>query len=223
MQIPGGLRFQIKEINFTAPPFQSFDSLVAIVLRVVLANPQHARKYRWPMDRAGVELWVDRTNALICHQNNWRDYVIEAQDLDPSKFMPPPVAHPAGAVAAGAKSLVEWFGAGMKPVDVELAARRAKVCEYCPLNDTTDMGNWFVKHVSELIRHNIGVFKKLNLSTPSDEKLGVCVACACPMKLKVHSPMEHVLNNMLPESKEALDPGCWILSEEKTSPAGGQK
>ena len=214
-QIPNGLKFQIKEVGFVAAPYQSFDALVNQVLAVVQANAPFARKYRWPLDREGVAKWVDYSNAVLCKQNGWTDYIVEMTDADPPKFSPPPGAHPAGAVAAGAKSLGEWFGEGMKPVAIELAEKRAEICAYCPQNRPGDLGNWFSRQVSELIRDKIGHFKKLNLVTSRDKDLGVCDACACPMKLKVHVPLPHILNHMLPESKVALDPQCWIIAEEK--------
>ena len=211
VQIPGGLQFRIPEVGFIAPPYQSFDTLVASVLRVVLANPKLAAKFRWPTDRAGVEVWVDHTNAMVCQQNGWKDYITVFRDLEPPKLPPPSGAHPLEALAAGAKSLAEWFGAGGEPVEKELALSRAKVCFNCPQNHPGDWGNWFSRSASELIR------KVCSLGTEYDEELGVCEACQCPTKLKVHVPIPHILNNIPADSKAALDSKCWILSEEKMS------
>jgi hypothetical protein len=51
------------------------------------------------------------------------------------------------------------------------------------------------------------------LSTMVDAQLNVCVACLCPLKLKVHAPLEFIARHMDPETRAALDPQCWMLAE----------
>lgn len=213
MQVPGGFQFRIPEIGFIAPPYQSFDTLVNTVHRVVNANAALAKKNGWPLGREGVALWVDRVQATICHQNGWNDYITTAKDIDPPKYPPPPGAHPAEVVAAGVKSLVSWFGAGARPVVKKLAQERADTCEKCEFNRPGDLGNWFSRSVSELIRSQVGVFKGMSLTATNDDKLGICDLCECPIKLKIHVPMEHIEKNMLAGVWPMLPEYCWMKKE----------
>jgi len=215
MQIPGGFKFEIPEIGFRAAPYQSFDTLVNQVLRVTRGNMELSQKKGWPTEKDGVVMWVDQTNAMMCQRSGWKDYIIENRDLDPPKFPPPPAAHPAAAVVAGAKSLVDWFGAGAQPVEMELAEKRALVCSTCPENRMGDFGNWFSRSVSEVIRLQIGAFRGRNLTTSLNDKLGVCDSCSCPLKLKVFVPMEHIQCHLPPGLWSELPAHCWMLTEKR--------
>jgi hypothetical protein len=69
--------------------------------------------------------------------------------------------------------------------------------------------------VSDAIKTELERRKGMNLATSSDDKLGVCKGCSCPMKLKVHVPFGQFWPDMLEESKAALWGKCWILEEAK--------
>lgn len=215
-QIPNGLRFRIQQLNYTSAPFSSFDVIVNSVKQLADGNPQLFHQNGWPTERPAIADWVDEFNAGICKANQWNDYIVETPDISPPKFPPPPSSrHPAGAVAAGVVSLAEWFGEGAQPVERNLAEKRAQVCSKCPLNKKGDYGNWFTKAVAEGIRNMAGAFRGLKINTVHDEQLGVCEACMCPMKLKVHVPLKHILSNTDKETMDAFDSNCWILSESK--------
>ena len=72
------------------------------------------------------------------------------------------------------------------------------------------MTSYFTEEISEQIRRQIAIREDMELETPSDEKLGICSGCSCPLKLKVWTEMTHIQNHMTPETKAQLDPRCWI-------------
>ena len=55
------------------------------------------------------------------------------------------------------------------------------------------------------------------MSTIYDEKLHLCSACACPLKLKVHVPISWITKRLTPEQMERLKeaPACWIPHEAR--------
>lgn len=126
-------------------------------------------------------------------------------------------------LAAGFGVLSDWLGEGGQPVNPELANHRASICctpqplpdgkmsEGCPFNSKGDYTSWFTIPASELIRKKLERRKDLNLSTPHDAQLGTCDVCLCPLKLKVHTPMSHILDHLKPEVKKDLPDHCWIL------------
>lgn len=220
-QIPNGYRFGLPEANWKAPPFASFEQIVNLGFRIVQANPALATAKGWPQTREDFANWVDEFNAQICAMNGWTNYI-----SDGGSVWSPPKPVPLSAVknvAAGAKTLASWIAEGATPVTREMAEGRALVCSKCPLNQPGDLSNFFTRATSELIRMQIQTAQDLDLTTPYDSKLGVCGACACPMRLKVFVPLEKILDHMLPEAKAALsprNPRCWILLEDATENPG---
>ena len=113
-------------------------------------------------------------------------------------------------LAAGAAILADWLGDGAPLVDSETANTRAVICATCPQNGRGDLYRWFTVFASETIRKQISAFQDRKLTTPSDEKLGICYACLCPLKLKVHVPVESIKNHLSETARAKLDPRCWI-------------
>ena len=210
-QIPNGFRFALPEVGFQSGNFPSFSTLVNQVWGVIQANPGPAAAGGWPTTLAATEAWVDEFNALWCLQNGWGDYV--NGNIGPN---PPPKWKPRSkfaAHAAGVNAITEWMGSGAEPVSRELSTLRANTCVRCPLNEAGDLSNFFERATAELIRSSVSAFAEQKLSTPLDNKLGVCSACMCPMKLKVHFPIDNLLKHLSPEIRADLDPMCWILKE----------
>ncbi len=73
-QIPNGLRFFLPDLNYTAPPFASFDSICNAVHALMRANSGMADANGWPTDIERIRDWVDSYNAAICEANNWGEY-----------------------------------------------------------------------------------------------------------------------------------------------------
>lgn len=210
---------KISPLKYQARPWSSFDLIVSEVQRIVRANPHVARKYNFPADRPSIENWVDSYNAQICEQNGWLQYIDGGPDFDPP---PPPwlarsqaALQYGGKLAAGAKTLLSWLGEGAKPVTQEQSNARSAVCAQCPLNRRVELKDFFAHSASELIRRQIEFSRQSGLLTANDAELGICEACACPMKLKVHVPYKNIIGNLQPAAFAALDSKCWILAEQK--------
>ena len=210
-QIPNGFRFRIPELGYQSKPFQSFDTIVNDVFQIAKANPALFTSKGWPHTRADVATWVDEFNARYCLEMGYSEY-INGEEVSPPKHGPPPRAE---ALAAGAKSLGDWIGSGANPVSQEVADSRAATCVKCPLNKEGDLSNFFERGTSEMLRSAIAAAKEVRLVTRFDKQLGVCDACYCPMKLKVWMPLAHINKQMSDETRAALDPKCWVLSETK--------
>lgn len=116
-------------------------------------------------------------------------------------------------VAAGAGALKDWLGEGSVPVPKTQATDRAAVCAVCPQNQPGDLTSWFTQPVAARIKAQVAMKQDLDLRTPYDEKLHICVACACPLELKVNVPLKHIADHLSDEVKRRLDKSCWILKE----------
>lgn len=118
-----------------------------------------------------------------------------------------------GRLGKGVLTLANWLGDDGVPVPSDLAEQRAAICEGCPKNAKGDLFSFFTKPASELIRRQLEERKALELSTTKDESLGVCDACGCPLKLKVHVPLSFIKAHMNTDDADKLDPRCWIIKE----------
>ncbi len=210
-QIPGGFRFALPDLNYTSPPFASFDTILNAVWTILKANPAVSQARGWPQTRDDAGDWIDEFNADWCFFNGWRDYINGEPGGGPPKSTPP--TSQAARLAAGAKTIAEWLGEGASPVDGDKAEARAFVCTRCPLNVPGDLSNFFTRATSDLLRRQIASAREVSLTTIHDNRLGVCSACSCPMRLKVWTPIEIIRRNMTQESKEALHKDCWIPKE----------
>lgn len=238
--IPNGFDFRFPQLSNWRPSETSrwtFNGLVNEVQNVIIANPNYARNYSWPSDRATIEKWVEDYNCKICAANHWYDFleggqaaarpfpqpgspilqgpsgrgVAAANASQPSK--PPGWFAELSQIATGVKTLADWLGTDGKPVAAELSEGRAVICAACPMNKGGDWLSMFTVPAANLIRRQLEQRKDLKLSTSQDEKLGVCDACGCPLRLKVHVPLEYIKAHMPPDVSAALDPKCWILKE----------
>ena len=115
------------------------------------------------------------------------------------------------ALSAGTALLLEWEGENFPTVPPTESATRAAICADCPKNGLGDLTRWFTVFASESIRKRIEGAQKLGLNTPADDKLGICDACLCPLKLKVHVPLENIKRHTTAKARADFDPRCWIL------------
>lgn len=222
MQIPNGLLYYEAATKWSTPPFASFDTIVQMVIAHRNANSWLRDKMGLATDPGTVSQQVDEQNAQRCHDLGWLQY-IEGGTPDPtppSFHQPQPLASLAGGVAAvkklaaGAALLFDWEESGEPPVANELATARAAVCVICPKNDPSNLSEWFTHPVSENIRKKLGRLHDMKLATSHDEKLGVCSACLCPLKLKVHTPKHLIDKRLTSAARSELDQSCWILHEQ---------
>lgn len=114
------------------------------------------------------------------------------------------------AAVTGIKVYIDTFGETGRPVEIAEAERRAAICAGCPKNEKGDWKSFFTEEAAAHIMGVFSILRDLDLKTSQDEKLGVCSACLCPLKQKVHVKLEHVLRHTNEETKARLDPSCWV-------------
>lgn len=211
----GGWQFFEPSTNWWAPApvSNTFDQQVINIIKHRRANPAATAKYHLATDPGSVG---NELEAFTRKRLN-------LPEVAPPKILPP--QHPsyrppvAGVItdikklAAGAGLLMEWEESGLPPAPAEKATARAATCATCPKNSSKQFGQWFTGPLSELLRRKIQRLNEMALTTPSDAQLGVCSACLCPLRLKVHTPFELIAKRFKPEHKAELDPRCWILAE----------
>lgn len=220
-QIPGGLRFLQPETGWKPYPFSSFDTIVRQLIVHRSANPYLRDKNSWATDYEVVANEVDRFNSKVCEEMGWTAYILTEANEPPKSTAPRGgrVAGRAGAavgkIAAGMATLGSWLGAGAVPVLAELSEARAQTCLKCPQHGQGDWKAYFTKKAADVVQRQLEERTKLKLETTVDDQLGVCMACDCPMKLKVHVGLKHILDRIPADSKAKLDKNCWILAEER--------
>lgn len=214
---PGGWVYYQPQSRWNAPnPIaNTFDQQVVNIIKHRQANPAMTIQHKLATDFNSVAAELDAfTRARL--------------GMPPISFpkqMPPPAATPAlsgavvGAVAAvkkiaaGAALLMEWEESNMPPVSAQLSESRAQICSACPKNEQgKSLTDYFTGPLSEKMRARFARLFAMNLTTTVDDKLFVCSACLCPLRLKVFTPMELILKRLKPEQRSELDSRCWILS-----------
>jgi hypothetical protein len=224
---PLGYSVFVAETGFQTTKYTGLEATVKELQAHRKANP----RFGWATDGASVQAWVlAYTEARLRQTPGGEAYLVGPTESPPANFSFPrrlPHQRPGvlnvagGSVVEKIKNTVagiglwfDFFGDG--PVKPELAAARAATCVRCPLNNRE--GN-FLQRFNEASAKEItaifGSLKHLNLSTPHDDMLGVCDACDCPNKSNVFTPLEIKLKHLRPEARAKLDPGCWVLSEER--------
>ena len=214
-QIPNGLKFYDPATRYTARPYSSISVITNECISARRANPGATAKYSLSTDPEEVANEVDFYNAQVCLKNNWMDYIsggVDANDAAPfirsrSNLTP---SQKLGSVAAGSETLIDWIKSGAEAVPSELAEKRGAVCVECPENAKGDWTRWFTVPISEAIRHALEQRRGMNLSTSHDDKLSCCQVCLCPLKLKIHVPLDDILKKMPAEVQAALPENCWI-------------
>lgn len=225
--IPFGLKYYQPETRFNANNVHSFNTLVDQVVAMRKANPALVVKHGWSIDWNTVADEVDAFNAAICERMGWTDFINQpGAGFAPTpkfKALSPLAEKQLSAVASkvkkvwqGVKTISDWIESNAPAVPSELSQKRAETCVACPLNGTGGLEEWFTKPAAAAIKMQIGKLADRKLSTTVDDKLNVCSGCLCPLKLKVHAPLEFISPHMSEETRRALDPKCWILSEEST-------
>lgn len=227
---PFGFSLLLPELGMKFPTKGSFNEICIAFSRLIRANPGPAAKAGWPNpdDHDAIADWVDGHNASRLTALGYTSFVdnsaygvdvfYDAAYQEAQKKTS--LASVAGRVSAGAALWLELFGPEGRTVDQSLATSRAATCLVCPKNDTTtSLFNIFVAAVARALGGLFEIMKDKELSTPHDAKLGVCSACLCPNRAKVHVPIERVLTHtdeptMAKFNKE--NPLCWVLSEKES-------
>ena len=123
------------------------------------------------------------------------------------------VAESVSKAVAGARILYEWFGEGGVPVEQSLAQKRADCCISCPKNDPNRS---HLSSLSEAAHKQLEHRAELKMAVTGEDKLGVCLVCHCPMKLKVHTPIDLIgkyTDNATMEKLDKIPTPCWVRDE----------
>lgn len=212
-QIPYGLKFHEPATKWEPIPGSSFETIVTGLIAHRRGNPYLAKKNNWAMTRPAVDEEVDAYNAAICAAHGWTNFISEGDGL-PKSTAPHHFLESARNVAGGARALADWIGEGGVPVPPAEAEARAGICATCPKNGKGSWTRFFTEPAANVIRRQMAIRNDMALSTSFDDQLGVCTACDCPLTLKVHVGMKHILAHTSPEGKAQLDPRCWILKAQ---------
>lgn len=222
--IPNGLVFKIPGLPQYQPPrYPSFNNLVQSAMSVLQANPHVAQRLGWSVNESEIAARIDEHNAAICKAMNWSEYYVDSPaggGTDPAPFLTPTVGASSpgllsrlGSVAAGGSIIVQTLTSKDQAVPKSVATMRAQICLSCPKHEKGDLLSFFTIPVSEAIRGAVNTFTDWDLTTDHDKDLAVCGACDCPMKLKVHFPIERIAPVLRLEQKQALWEKCWIKIE----------
>lgn len=214
-QIPNGFKFLLAETGWSPPPYSSFVQICNGLKSVIRANPYLAEKHGWQVEDTWIEKTVEAYQVKVCQMHGWVDYLHDVGGVPPPKTSPSPGLFQLGKrLVAGANAVaVDWIASGAEAVPIKQAEDRARVCVVCPLNKRGDLLSFFTVPVSNAIRAAVNLKNEWKLVTPDDGHLGVCEACSCPLKLKVHIPIGDIVRRLAKESFDALDAACWIRAE----------
>lgn len=235
LSIPGGFIFWSPELRFKAAKGASIQQIARALVAARLGNPKLTAAKHWATDLPTVMAEVEEVNANWAAQNGWNDYVLHEGAATAARSRPAaqprpfvnasgqpqprvvsasPFARGVRNVVAGSLTLADMFGG--PPVDSAKANARASVCAGCELNDKEGkLLDYFTVPAAAFVNKMLGMVKDLDLKTEKDSELGVCRACDCPLRTKVHSQLAHILAHIPADSKAALAPQCWITAEEK--------
>lgn len=219
----GGWEFYQPQTNWNAPYPKSntFDQQVVNIIKHRLANGAITVQHNLRTDPVSVG---NELEAFTRARLN----IPAIAPLPPNPPAPQPPPSQAVAVgsagiirvAQGSGPILEWFSSGRPAVDRALAEARAVRCADCPQNTANNPADqtalqWFVEQAGKVIAKGLELRQDLKLETTLGNRLGVCKACLCPMKTKVHCPLDIVLNHLKPEVRADLDSGCWILKNDQ--------
>lgn len=194
-----------------------FNASVEFIRKARLANRAIATKHNLSTDPEGIASELEAYTRL-------RLGIPEPSFFDQPNRPPSSGEAVAGIISrlmgrfrkanTGVQTLSDWWGSGGNPVPAVVANDRAMTCSMCPQNEKNpDWFSLFTVPVADRIQSLIEERKQMKLETPNDEELGRCRACDCPLKLKVHVPLEEIKRHMKPQEASKLDQSCWILLE----------
>jgi len=222
-QIPNGLVYYDPLSKWKSPEWATFDQIVQGLMAYRAAHKETYERAGYPFDYDGCADQVDEYNASLCSRMGWTDFITPG---GPSPNSPAPQSATAlqklvvaagrvNQLVKGYKALKEWKQSEDPPVPAEMSETRASVCVQCPMNQAGSFTDFFTIPLAESIRKDIEEAHQRGLKTTHDENLHVCKACLCPLRLKVHVPIQYIAGTMSEDIKAKLREGknCWVLDE----------
>lgn len=220
---PGGWQFYQAETDWHAPdPLQNtFEQQVNNIIKMRAANP----RFNLPNEYMAVAMELaDYTEKRI---ESHPKYCVAVPEVVKKTISHVPGWPRAGVDAAEARvdpaALIEWIGEGGQPVSPVLAEQRAETCAGCPENSDSPTCRpdrrlawyeWMTEPIAASLGIYLGLKNKMKLATQQDKVLGKCLACRCELKLKVWTPLRHILANADEAGLGRLDLRCWVLHEK---------
>lgn len=220
----GGVHLLLPELGMTHDFIGSFREVVNYYLSLAAKNKPQFQKLGWPMDQIGAENFVEQRECRRLISQGWTSFVDMSTPPTGGGPMPVPlkknilgrVVEAGRASKSGIKYWVEQFGPDGKPVGKELSERRAAVCATCPQNDLERrLEDYFIGPVANGFKFVYEMMRDIKLETSVDAKLGVCRACSCPLKSKVHGKLDHILGIMSESTLSGLPEHCWIKKKDQ--------
>lgn len=212
---PGGFQFIQRETGWgkenagKPKAWWDFRLLCTELQKHRLANP----KFKLNTNLGAIMDEVDEANARRMLSIRGADiYVTSTDGSSPKLPAPRPPVVGGGANPVSGITLLKDLLEG-DPVHSEVSNRRAFTCTNCPQNGKGDWKRYFTIPVANAIKLAVEARTGMKLSTFHDESLGICEACTCPLKIKVHTRLDTVLKHTTEEVMEKLPEFCWIKSE----------
>lgn len=212
----GGFTYYEPKTKWRPPNYASFDTVVRLLMQHRAANPFLLKGQ--PTDYESCSVAVDEYTAAVCKSHGWNDYIREADASVSFDYAPKPLAplQKLVRVAAGAVTIVDFFATRADAVPKAASEARAAICAPCTQNTPGGLESFFTVPVANKIREGYAKLAELDLSTSRDADLNVCGLCLCPMKLKVHFPLEVLERHLSAEviaDLRTVNPPCWIVTE----------
>lgn len=209
---PGGWQFTQPQTGWSNPfPLSTtFDGTVLKIEEMRRKNPAICLRHRLPFDRPSIAKELE---------NYTRRRLGMPLPTPPAPTMlvtgfSSPIVGDVSAVkklASGSGLLMEWDASGAGTVAQEEANARAKVCSECPLNNVANYEHWQKIPAATAIKSRIARLNGLKLSTPYDQKLGLCDGTYCPTAYLVHAPKVILDKRVGAKIRPGLNANCWIL------------
>lgn len=115
--------------------------------------------------------------------------------------------------------LADWLGATGIPVHQMVADFRANRCIYgdngepCPCNVEPNWWDRVKSKIADWIKGELEVKNNMNLKAAEEDKLMMCSACGCCLKLKVWTPTIHLKNHIDRKVLDKTPDYCWMKKE----------
>lgn len=227
--VPGGFRYVQKETGFKPSPMVPFNNVVNEIFEHRKAN----NLPRATKPEIAEDLEVYTCNRLG-NDPAWcisdKKKLFQSSKTSPSPSHLSDLVRPAvekfKSLGTGAQILADWVGGGMLPVSTELAQSRADSCTGrksgapCKFNLK---GSRFTESIATAIKEQMQKRHEATAIPEGDERLLECQLCYCDLKLKVHVPIETIIDRtpkaMIEKFQEQAPDVCWLKRETKTIPA----
>lgn len=122
------------------------------------------------------------------------------------------------ATASGSRILLGWIGSGGVPVSRQKAQGRAFVCEFgdgtgCPMNCEANWWDRIKDSIASFIKDAIALKSSLGMDLVNENRVHMCRACKCCIRLKVWVPIENIKSGVTEDQMKTFPTFCWIRKE----------